>query len=509
MIRKIPILAVVRLLFATLAAGAASVTPSSATNYIFTTPLFPASIRGEVMGNPPAYYDVRGEDIDWMFEAFEERTALINGAMPARSPHLEPSFGEWDLSATNTFFRWATAVNASGVTNVVVGYNRVTNAPQSSLERQDITLYYDAFTLSTLYRGLGYGTGESGYRSRFLDGDAELSESARAAYDSSNVPSFTNVTFSVGWTSSAVTNLSTISMPMTNGTTSVFTNRWIATYLHPVTNAVTNVVEACPLDFCHTSTGPFPGFPNVPELDEALRRPRRNGVTAQLYAALRAAVRLADTPGITNEAEYVSQNRWTYHEKDGSVTDHPFAGTTNTSSTASYSLTADNTIWTYEWNEDKGDYDVFYRVWVYEKKTFPYQSIAPTRFQSVLVTTGGVSRVAIKAAFAVVNFSYEKFHTEGPVTSQHYVTDVSINKICVVPLSTHSIDLSHPNALARVQLDAKALCVSAASAAGAPAVPANSEGYTPPADERHDWSAECSEIVIVYTINPSSKFDSW
>ena len=461
------------------------------------------------MGDPPAYYDVRGEDIDWMFEAFEERTALIDGAMPARAPHLVPSFGEWDMSATNTFFRWATAVNASGMTNVVVGYNLVTNAPQSSLGRQDITLYYDEFILSTLYRGLGYGTGESGYRSRFLDGNVALSTSARAGYDVYNVPSFTNVTFSVGWTSSDVTNLTTISMPMTNGTTSVFTNRWIAMYRHTVTNAVTNVVVASPLDFCHTMNGPFPGFPNVPELDEALRRPRRNGVTAQLYGALRAAVRLAEEASITNAAPSISNYLHSVYNEIGFTTNTTYITIdTNENFSARYDISCNQTR-KYQWNQETQQYEVLYDLWVSESRTPNYQAVAPTRFSSEIVTTGNTERVEIEAAFAVVDFFYSLYHQEGGPTNLHWVADAVVEKIVVVPVAFNNhLDISESDARAVVTLDSRSLCEDAAHAAGVPAPP-EASGYTPSQGTDSYWSVDCNSVVIIYRTKPSSMFNSW
>lgn len=507
MTKHILILALARLLSATLPVCGASVTPSSAAGYIFTSPLFPASIRGEVMGDPPAYYDPRGEDVDWMYEAYEERIALIYGRMRPQTTHLVPSFGEWALSDTNRFYTWSTAVDASGTTNVVVGFSLVTNAPQFSLYRQDVVMLYGMLRYVLPSGTLGYDTGaNAGYRSKYLDGAELLLTEARACYDIDHAPLFTNVTFSVGYTNAVVTNVTTISMPMTNGTTSIFTNMWIATLEIQATNAVTNVVEACPLDYCHESEGPFPGLTNSPAVIAAIRWPFRNGVTSQMYGELRSAVRLADTTSPTNSEKYVDYSRSKYSNEYGSTitTDR----TTNSQTTAEYSISGTST-YTADWNEDKQVYDLYYGYYVHGVKTSQYEAIAPTRFHSDVVTTGGAVRVEIEAAYAVVEFSYRKAHSEGEVPNTHFVTDVSTNMVVVVPLEIYTLDLLQQDALARVQLDAKALCVKAALAAGAPSPPEDAEGYEPPIDEAHSWSAECSSVVLIYKINPSSKFDDW
>lgn len=510
MIRKISILAIVRLLFSTLAVGAASVTPSAATDYIFTTPLFPASIRGEVMGDPPAYYDPRGEDVDWMFEAFEERFALISGEVPSQTTHLRPSFGKWNLSATNTFYRWSTAVDASGTTNVVVGYSLMTNAPRFSLERQDVVTLYNNLPFAFQYRDLGDETGAStDYRSRYLDGDAALATAARVAYDQYDVPSFTNVTYSVSYTNMVATNVSTIVMAMTNGTLSVFTNKWTATFEFASTNAVTNVVEACPLDYCHALPGLFPGFPNAAAFDAAIMRPRRNGVAAQMYDALRAAVRLADEVSVTNVSPpAVIFSHSIYEDPDGKI--ETSGTTTNNSGFVGCSYTIDGlNQMSYTWDSQSGQYVVYPQMSVIESRTPAYDAEAPTRFSSDVVTTGGAVRVEIEAAYAIVEFYYLAAHQVGGPTNMTWETDSYVDKIIVIPVAGASLDISHPGALARIRLDAKALCASAASAAGVPEIPENAADYSPQLGSSYVWNADCSGIVVIYRTNPTSKFSDW
>ncbi len=508
MIKRILILAVVRLLSAALSVGAASVTSSSASDYIFTTPLFPDSIRGEVMGDPPAYFDPRGEDIDWLFEAFMERHALIDGRMWDPWTHTKPSFGEWPLSDTNNFYRWSTAVNASCATNIVVGYNLVTNAPRFSIGNQDVKLAYELFVEEFFWQNkLGFQTGQyNGYRNYYL-GDAPLLVGPRVAHDYYDSPMFTNVNHSIRTTLQTVTNVNYVMMPMTNGTTSVFTNRWTATYYHLVTNSVTNVVASTPLDYCHTGNGAFPGFPNETAFYNGLRG-RRDGDLSVMYDALRAAVRLADETSTTNLVKYVYGSASSYEDEDGTII-YPWSASTNLTQTAEYSISGDHTVWAYSWNEDSHAYDVYYRVYVTEDVTEAYEAIAPTRFKSDLVTTGGVVRVEIEAAFAFVEFEYTKHLEEGTAPNYTNVLDVAIDKLVIVPLESHSLDITHKDALARVKIDAKAICQKASLECGAPNPPNSAAGYKPSKGEIHSWSVECKGIVLIYRTHPSSKFSSW
>ena len=121
----------------------------------------------------------------------------------------------------------------------------------------------------------------------------------------------------------------------------------------------------------------------------------------------------------------------------------------------------------------------------------------------------------IKAGDTVVviagkdKFTKDKKGNLTPTTGKVLKVYPATNKVVVVPLEIYSLDLSQPDAIARVRLDAKSLCGEAAAAAGAPSPPEDAEEYEPPNDEAHHWSAECSSVVLIYKINPSSKFDDW
>lgn len=509
MIRKIPILAVVRLLFATLAAGAASVSPSSAADYIFTTPLFPASIRGEVMGDPPAYYDVRGEDVDWMYEALEERFALINGRMQPRTSYLVPEFGTWALSETNRFYSWSTAVDASGSTNVVVGYNLVTNATRLALGRQDVSLFYGMLAGLFWTTPLGYQTGaSSGYRARYIDSTAPLQLTARVAYDYQSPPSFTNFNLSVAMTNSIVTNVTEITMPMTNGTTSVFTNRWTATFEYLATNTVTNVVEAVPLDYCHAGTGPFPGFPEALNIYTATYWARRYGFIGPAYTALRSTKRLADEASPTNKAPpTIAFTRTIYEDQDGTYTHSET--TTNSSAAAGTShLVSGRCTKKFIKNADTGEFEEYDDTDVYGARIESYTAHVPTRFTSEVITTGQTARVEIAAAFAVCEITYSTEHQAGSNTNLYWVSDTNVNKVVVVPISSPSLDTSLTVSRAMVTLSSQGLCASAATAAGVPSPP-DATAFSPPVGTYQSWSMDCDSVVLIYTIHPTSKFADW
>ena len=506
MIKRILILAIVRLLSAALSVGAASVTPSSASDYIFTTPLFPDSIRGEVIGDPPAYFDPRGEDIDWLFEAFMERHALINGRMWDPLTHTKPSFGEWPLSDTNNFYRWSTAVNASCATNIVVGYNLVTNAPRFSIGNQDVKLAYEL--LSEEFFGLnklGFQTGQyNGYRNYYL-GDAPLIGGPRVAHDYYDSPMFTNVNHSIRTTLQTVTNVNYVMMPMTNGTTSVFTNRWTATYYHLVTNSITNVIAAFAIDYCHAGDGPFPGFPNETAFEHGLRG-RRDGDLSVMYDALRCATRLAETTAFTGRTQRVIFTRSKYSDDNGSIISSD--SYTNETYSASYAFSADGTDG-YGWNSDNQEYDRYDDFWVSEDVATPYEAVAKTRFKSDIVTAGGTVRVEIEAAFAVVELSFAKWVSDWNPPSSDSTLKESVHKLVVVPLSSYTLDTSTQEALARVYIDIKYLSREAVKVSGAPNIPENPAVYEPPDDEVIFWRAECPSIVLIYRTHPSSKFSSW
>ena len=497
----------------------ASVTPAAATNYCFFTPTHPASIRGEVIGDPPAYLTPRSEDVDWLMEAAIERQSLVLGRLSGPHTALRPEFGKWNLSETNRFARWVTAVDAVGVTNVVVGYNIVTN---SQPEGASYLTTYDAYSILAGTLALSPGVPADRSYGRFLDPDATLLGVARAAHDWGDPPPVTNVTF-YSYSTNAYTNAySTIEMPMTDGTVSVHTNSWRALILFPVTIASTNVSNAIPLDYCHDSVGlcPFPNYTNF-FLNVNSPPARGPGSFAAAYRGLRGAVRLADQGQITNSPpRTVSTTTSCYGYSSGE--DITTTVRTNSYSVATYEFSGHLLeYWSHAWDESPDDDKMSDDLRVDEDVPSAFTAIAPTRFESALVTTGGAMRVEVEAAYAVVHFTYQMWHQvfrdtyawilphDDRVRNYDNINEVTIDKLVVVPLSNPSLVLSQPDAQARVTIDKRALCVAAAAACGAPSPPQSAETYVPPSRETHEWTAECSSIVLLYRLHPASKFTDW
>lgn len=520
--RYAALLAVVRLLFS--AAHAATVTPNAASNYLFTTPLRPASIRGLVMGSPPAYYVPRSEDIDWIEEALTERQVLRRGGFPySKNTVLRPEFGKWDLAATNRFYRWVTAVDAEGVTNVVVGYHLVTNSPASLLNRAVI----DRENLNTLV-GMAAGalwnpTGNGDYRGKYLDPNATLTSGAKLCKEGIYTNIYSVAGFTNGWTNAT----STISMPMTNGTVSVHTNDWAATKHFPTTFTITNVCEVLPFDACHSGGGPFPGYTNAPPLNSLF--PSAPVAFSNDYAALRGAVRLADSLRTPTNAP--SKSIYSLKERGVRYTNEiysSYAAITPTPWTDNYTRTYTNLneqSWIgYEFRREHStgevtvdyytepDEDGYQTVestvvpWFYirteEASTSDGTAVFKTRFTSDLVTTGGAMRVEVEAVYAGVEFCYDNYDLKT------LVYEVEMRTNAVVRLPGPELDVSGTNATVKVLIDERAICEAAAQAAGAPAPPSSLDG-DPGEDRGEYWRCEWTGYYIFYRTHPSSKLDGW
>lgn len=488
-------------------AYAALVTPNAASNYVFSSPRYPAHIRGLVMGDPPAYRTVRSEDADWFAEAFQERFRLRQGTLPSPEEVLVPEFGNWPISATNRFFRWTTAVDAAGVTNIVVGYNLVTNsAPMLARGYAKSLDVYRRFLLEIL----GYDDldnrrcNPSGY----LDATAPTTATARVAYDWGHPPVLTNVYTAISFRSVTTNGHSSIVMPMTNGTVSVHDNNWTYSYLEPYTAPATNVRNAVILDYCHNKAGMFPGFTN--DFTGVFYRNLafQPESFARAYAALRGAVRLAEETTTTNHAPPVVNYLRTLNE---SIPSHSEQWYTNsyTHAVAAYSV-GGSACYVYSWNASTQSYDKYQDIEVYASETPEYHSISPSRFPSELVTTGHTVRVSVYAAFAVVDFLYRRAIRTGDIPGQRWTVVDSIEKAVVVPVPGAALltDLGD-DAIVGVRLDSRHLLDAAAAATEVPAPPANAQTYNPPMGQSHYWSANCKSLAVIYQTHPTAKFNNW
>ena len=303
----------------------------------------------------------------------------------------------------------------------------------------------------------------------WLDGGAPLLDGVRL-YD--DFPQTTNVYAHVTYTNGYTNAVSYITQPMTNGTVSVFTNSWSQARFYPVTNTVTNVHQWVSLDLCHGVDGvPFPAYSNNTRFaqltgSEPWARFPSLRTIANAREVLRGTVRLADVDfSATNEATRVLLQQY----------DNLPVTTNSAYGTPEYELSA--------WDIRGEEYHVP-----------QYTARIPTRFDSSLVTTGGVIRVSIAAVYMKVYYSFAP-----PVT----------NGSAMVRLTRAWMDLSGEKLVVCVPIDLKSICSTVAVAAGYPAVPEAGVSYRAPSDTTRHWQLSVASYTIVYRISPSTKLPDW
>lgn len=504
---------------------AATAFPNAASDYIFTTPLRPAHIKGVVMGSPPAYYIPRSEDVDWLNEAIAERRALA-GSWDLHSTNtvLRPEFGKWELSETNRFHKWVTAIDAAGVTNVVVGYNLVTNSPPTS---GSPSASY-AGESGPDFRFIGNAdyfwnpAGSADYHLRYLATNAPLVTTAKVYRSTTYTNIYSLAAYTNGWTNAT----STITMTMTNGTVSVHTNEWAAWRVFPTEFTYTNVFESTLLDACHAADTFFPGYTNVPPLVRTWC-----SVPVAIsndYAALRGAVRLADilasptnAPAKKTVRDYVQGDAYTNDLYESIADILPWHWTNATSSVSTnldvgdwcdYELwqshsTRETTVLYKETDSQghvtiKGKDVTEYTITGQESKQIEDTAVFKTRFTSDVVSNGDAMRVEVEAMYAAVSFHYENRCTT------NYEDGVEIYTNVVVRLSGPELDVSGTNAMVKVLINPRAICEAAANAAGAPAPPSSIDGDPGP-QRLMSWRISREDFVIIYRTRPTSKLDGW
>ena len=444
------ILAVVRLL--SFPAQAATVPQTSASAYIFHRPLLTNNIRGVVMGWPPAYRVIRSEDLDWLWEAANERMSSAFGSTNWSDSTVGARVRENDFSALPTFW--------NGVT-------------------QNSSDLYD--------------------RDGWLDGDVALTDlrAFPATLVTTNVwtypdsASVTNRYDSIWDNATSISNgFSVITMPLTNGTTSVFTNSWKWNYL--TTNetriAVTNTHVWTPLDWSQDDvSGPFPGNTNAPYRTWDTTRvpfPTVNAIS-NAYRALKSTVRLADWGyDATN-----SNVRIEYFQSDG-VDDRP---RTNAMQYLDYSLAVSAT-----------SNGLHYSGMEYRHVT-PLTVHVPTRFKSYLNTLGGARRVELKAAYAHADlyYWYRNVFNRGQ--------DISIHTNILIRLYDATLDTSGETMHVHAPYNAKEL----GSVAGVlatdvvPPIPSEGHMYRPYAGESHTWQFTKYGFLCIYRITPATRLPDW
>ena len=515
-----PLLPFYSLHFARHTLHAADAIPAAATNYYFSTPLRPDHLRGKVIGDPPAYYIPRSEDFDWLQEATMERIALKTRADGhpynfGTNVVLRPEFGKWGMSATNRFHRWATAVDAAGVTNVVIGYGLVTNSPTStgnpgpsfSVEPGWLPAMGDWSTgpgpdVSRIFFN---PVAASDYRWGYLDPDVSIITNARILA-AGVLPSSTNVYMVAGYTNAVTNSTSTILMPMTNGTVSVHENRWTAYRSYLALTAVTNVASLSPLDYCHIGEGAFPGFTNAPPLAGVQHVPV---ALSNSYVSLRGTTRLADPTLSPTNGPPASVDSYYYMgvlERSSTNAPPSFVGYTE-----SYSVGGEhyNVLWDYDEETGTPVYEWFHTSEEHHAAPVQHGLTLPSRFISDVVTTGGVQRVTVEAAFALLSFQYSLDYRNEETDVYEQVADIS--KRVVVPIAAPEILDATDATTAHLTLtvDARSLLAAAAIASGAPPPPQSAAAFTPAQGYSEYWSADWASFILIYRTHPTSKFADW
>ena len=368
-----------------------------------------------------------------------------------------------DVDSTNAY-RVIRSEDADWIREALAERSALLLGSVGGVQRSDVVPIVRRGDVPALPSDYGYGN-----QSSWLYGGAPLLDGVRL-YD--DLPQTTNVYPYVTYTNGYTNAVSYITQPMTNGTVSVFTNSWIHHRLYPVTNTVTNVHQWVSLDFCHGVDGvPFPVYSNNTRFAQLtgsepwIRFPSLRAI-ANAREVLHGTVRLADVDfTATNEVTRVRLQQY----------DNMPVTTNSAYGTPEYELSA--------WDIRGEEYHVP-----------QYTARIPTRFDSSLVTTGGVIRVSIAAVYMKAYYSFAP-----PVT----------NGNAMVRLTRAWMDLSGGKLVVCVPIDLKSICSTVAVAAGYPAVPEAGVSYRAPSDTTRHWQLSVASYTIVYRISPSTKLPDW
>ena len=413
-------------------AGAVNVPQRSAADYYFITPVLTNHIRGVVIDVTNAYGVIRSEDVDWFNEATYERFSLRLGQI----------------------------VRGDGV--------------GAHVKR-------GALVNGNFWNGFPRGTDDG-----WLDPGAQLHDGVRLYnYDAAPVTSV-YARAHIPWIGTTTNHLSVITMPMTNGTVSVYTNSWSASLDSAVVETVTNVHSWTSLDYCQPEgAGIFGGLTNAPYLDMSAYT--TIGHTPTVAALSNLCERLRHTSRLADVGEWPTNRLTTVVRERYGETVYP--PSTNSYGSIEYSLSAHT--------QTNGYSDAA------EKRSTPGILHIYTRFASDLCTTGGTSRVAVEALYADVTFVYSHSDDRNPSA------DIFIYTNAVVRLADPVLDLTGPGARVTVSYDAKAVCSAAASAAGLPAVPSSGVAYVAENGIGISWSVYEPVFNIIYSVTPAASLPDW
>ena len=410
-------------------AGYFEVPQQTVSDYIFTAPILTNNIQGKVIDPAEPYGVIRSEDVDWIHEALAERYSLFSGNFVPRYPG----------------------------TGARINVDKSWIAPIGWVDSPDA----------------------------WLDSDAPLLSGGRLA-TYSVIPDFTNIVNRTTYTNAVTNAFSVITMSMTNGTVSVWTNKWSAGIFLPCTETVTNVHEWTPLDLCHGIDGvPFPMYTNTPRLAYGtlgrafLRIPSAQSIS-NAYAILQGTKRLADA--------WTLQTNTTYIMSESAAKYTPYSATTN-DGLGSIIFTQTSSCYTNGyWNG-------------FVQRTIPFDADIQTRFRSALVTTGGAMRVSVKAAYAYGSMYFRRTNRD--------VTELLTQTNFTVRLASPTLDTSGPQAVVRAHVDPKSIFSAVAEMAGITAPPDSGVEFVPDLGFSFQWDFSLGRFILIYTISPTVKLPSW
>lgn len=410
-------------------AGYFEVPQQTVSDYIFTAPILTNNIQGKVIDPAEPYGVIRSEDVDWIHEALAERSSLLAGDFVPR----RPGTGE-RINVANSWI-----------------------APIGWVDSPDA----------------------------WLDADASLLSGGRLA-TYTVIPDFTNIVNRSTYTNAVTNAFSVITMSITNGTVSVWTNKWSAGIFLPCAETVTNVHEWTPLDLCHGIDGvPFPMYTNTPRLAYGtlgrafLRIPSAQSIS-NAYAILQGTKRLADAETWpTNTIYNLSESASKY---------------------SSYSATTNYGLGSIIFKQTSScDTNGFWNGFV--QRTIPFDADIKTRFKSALVTTGGAMRVSANAAYAYGSTYFRRTNRD--------VTELLTQTNFIVRLASPTLDTSGTQAVVRAHVDTKSICSSVAAMAGMTAPPDSGVEFVPDLGFSFQWDISLESFILIYTISPTVKLPSW
>lgn len=475
---------IVLVVLGVLAVSAADVPQKSQTDYYFSVPyatnsLTRTNLVGKVVGRPPAYRALRREDIAWLREAASERAALAAGSWFGGAPGREerPVFGHFPLSTTNRFSRCTIAAewrDGHLETNVVVGWNWVTNAFRNAPGKD---LAKPGNSGIDVFEGLSFGAGEA----RYLASSNGLIQGSQFIKDASP-PSHTNIVTTVVtnwggfsfddrgnlvWHSSNCVEV--VTMAMTNGTTSVHTNEWRVSLPWETTRVATNVTGGSWLDLLFEGREAM--WDDEPPPDAMEPFPAYSYVT-NCYGFLARKKWLVDLANNTNEIE---RERYVYDVRGSS----PRLVTNYLDRTTSIHL--ERTAMA------AGGYPVL-------SKSAAGRLVFPTRFDWDVVHTGGVCRIKEATLYARADL-WADWLAGSSYTNAfgYYMKKIGTAQKCGGPGGKVCYEAT---------LDGVSIAIEGAAAIGAP--------------ERTTWAEwlddRCTYLVqfyLVYELEPWASLPGW